>query len=309
MNINTFSRFGQLDSNRLAQLRPAALPAQSVAAPVAAPAATTAAPAASPSGAIQNLMTFGGDRKTAIGTLIASGAKAENPNVGFFGDVMRKLLGGTKTQSKQISAGQKIATKVRVKNFNLEELRLSTKAGNTTRHIDFNKQNPAGGTAQVKDVGTVIAKGQVKRMFDQTVTRTANGQTNIANNYYDPKTGQNFLRTNELTNRTDTTKMGTVESDKAKNSLRQLEVLGADGQADRRYTFNYGKSVRLENLGDNGQVTSSYNLSKKTDFFDLVDRLSLNPPSGQAAAAAPIAWGGAGGGGRAGLDRVNMVLH
>ncbi len=309
MNINTFSRIGQLDSNRLAQLRQVNFPAQSIAAPVAAPAPTAAAPAAVPAGAIQNLMTFGGDRKTAIGTLIASGAKAENPNVGFFGDVMRKLLGGTKTKSKQISASQTIATKVRVKNFNIEELRLSTKAGNTTRHIDFNKQNPAGGTAQVKDVGTVIAKGQVKRMFDQTVTRTANGQTNIANNYYDPKTGQNFLRTNELTNRTDTTKLGTVESDKAKNSLRQLEVLGADGQADRRYTFSYGKSVRLENLGDKGEVTSSYNLSKKTDFFGLVDRLSLNPPSGQAAAAAPIAWGGSGGGGRGGMDRVNMVLH
>lgn len=249
---------------------------------------------------VQNLQLFGGDRKTAIGTLIASGAKAENPDVGFFGDIFRKIFGGTKTKSKQISPTQTIETKVRVKNYNLEELRLSTRDGNTIRHVDFTNQNPAGGTAQVKDVGTVIAKGTVKRMFEQEITHTPGGQTKIENNYFDPKTGSNFLRTSEQTSSTETTKMGTVQSKKQGSSYRTIEVLGADGKADSRYVFNYGQSVRLENLDDQGHVTSSYNMSKKTDFFDLVDRLSLNPPS-KPAVAPNFAGLSVGGGGRAGF--------
>lgn len=315
MNIQNFSqsRIGRVDPSLLRlPTEPVRVP-PTRSAPPAAPTAPVAQPPmvsisqpqpAQPTG-IQNLQQFGGDRKQAIETLIASGAKPENPDVGFFGDVFRKIFGGTKTKSKQISPTQKITTKARVKNFNLEELRLSTRDGNTTRHIDFTKQNPAGGTAQVKDVGTVIAKGQVKRMFNQTVTNTAGG-AKIENSYFDPKTGQNFLRTTETTRSVETTKMGTVQSKKASQSFRTIEVLGADGGADRRYTFSYGNSVRLENLDDQGKVVSSYNLSRKTDFFDMVDRLSLAPPSGRVTPTPAFAVGG--GGGRGGFGR-NMVAH
>ena len=228
----------------------------------------------------ETLQTFGGDRQTAIGTLIASGAEAENPDVGFFGDVVRKIFGGSKTSSRQISPNQTIATKVKVKNFNLKELRLTTTSDGVTRHIDFSNQSPAGGTAEVKDIGQVIGAGQVERMFEQEVGVASDGRREITNNYFDPKTGQNFLRTTEVSKKTETTKLGTIKSKKKKSTDRFIEVLGKDGKVDRRYSFDYGsKRVRLENLDDYGNVTSSYKLSKKTDFFDLVDRLSNNPPS------------------------------
>jgi hypothetical protein len=310
MNVNLFqSGIGRINLSQLrlppefaGQLPTPAAPAPKP--PVANPPMVSISqptPAA-PTG-VQNLQLFGGDRKTAIGTLIASGAKAENPDVGFVGDVFRKLFGGTKTKTKVISPNQTIATKVKVKNFNLKELRLTTRDGNDIRHIDFVNQKPGGGTAQVKDAGSVIAQGEVKRMFTQTVTQ---GGRSIENNYFDPKTGANFLRTTEVSSRTETTKLGTVQSKKRKSSLRTLEVLGNDGKADRRYTFSYGKSVRLENLDDQGQVVSGYNLSKKTDFFDLVDRLSQNPPSGRVAASPAFAVGG--GGSRSGFNR-NIVAH
>ena len=278
----------ELPINRLTVLRP------TTPAPTPQPATPAPQPAAPQRSGVENLQLFGGDRKTAIGTLIASGAKAENPDVGFFGDVFRKLFGGTKTKSKQISPTQTITSQVKVKNFNLEELRLSTRDGNTTRHIDFSNQKPGGGTAQVKDAGTVIAQGQVERMFEQTVTAAPGGRK-IENNYFDPKTGQNFLRTSEVSSSTETTKMGTVQSKKAKSSLRTIEVLGADGEADRRYTFSYGRSVKLENLDDQGKVVSTYNMAKGTDFFDLVDRLSTSPPSGRTNATPVFASGGGGG--------------
>ncbi|MCA9781277.1 MAG: hypothetical protein KC800_31370 [Candidatus Eremiobacteraeota bacterium] len=287
--LRQFPVDSELPVNRLTAFRPTA---PVVPTPAPAP-ATPAQPAAPARSGVENLQLFGGDRKTAIGTLIASGAKAENPDVGFFGDVLRKIFGGTKTKSKQISPTQTITSKVRVKNFNLEELRLSTKDGNTTRHIDFGNQKPGGGTAQVKDAGTVIAQGQVERMFEQTVTAAPGGRK-IENNYFDPKTGQNFLRTTEVSSSTETTKMGTVQSKKAKSSLRTIEVLGADGEADRRYTFSYGRSVKLENLDDQGKVVSTYNMAKGTDFFGLVDRLSTSPPSGRTTATPVFAGGGGG---------------
>ena len=122
----------------------------------------------------QNLMLFGGDRKNAVETLIASGAKAENPKLGLFKDVMRKLVGGTKTSSKAISATQTIETKVKVKNFNLKALRLTTKGagvGNeqTVRHVDFAPTAPTGKKAQVKDIGSVIAQGTPTRLIEQEI--------------------------------------------------------------------------------------------------------------------------------------------
>lgn len=310
MNIRSL----QLHSNIGRLETPLAVTTSPVASPIA-PAAPVAldgvmvelSQVEAPRNGVQNLQLFGGDRKTAIGTLIASGAKAENPDVGFFGDVFRKLFGGTKTKSKNISPSQTIATQVKVKNFNLKKLRLTTRDGQTVRHIDFQNQKPTGGTAQVKDVGSVIAQGQVKRMFEQELTTTPNGQKQIENSFFDPKTGQNFLRTTETTNKIETTKMGTIQSDKAKSSLRQIEVLGPNGEADRRYVFSYGQSVRLENLDADGQVVSTYNLSKKTDFFELVDRLSANPPSARSESVAPaFPAGGVGGGGGIGLERFNV---
>jgi hypothetical protein len=238
---------------------------------------------------IQNLQLFGGDRKQAIETLIASGAKPENPQLGFFKNVMRKVFGGTKTSSKQISATQSIGTKVKVRNFGLKGLRLTTKGNNagveTRRHVDFKPSKPGGGQAQVKDIGTVIGKGTPFRMFEQEIKRPGGGrQGEIRNSYFDPKTGQKFMQTSEVANSFTTTKLGQVTSKKKKSTDRQIDLLGPDGKATSRYNFDYGtKRVTLQNLNAQGEVTSSYRLSKKTDYFKLVDRLSQNPPSAQQA--------------------------
>lgn len=270
----------------------------------------------------ETLQLFGGDRKTAIGTLIASGAKGENPDTSFFQDVFRKLFGGTKTKSKRISPTQTIGTKFKVKNFNLKELRLTTQApgeggAQVLRHIDFKTQAPTGGTAQIKDIGGVIAKGTPKRVFEQNVQYPAAGrQGKVVNHYFDPKTGQPFLRTTEVADRLETTKLGDVRSHKNKRTDRQIELLNADGDPTRRYVFDYGsKNIRLENLNSQGEVTSSYKLSKKTDFFDTVAQLSQNSPSARAAAAqallnAPSQFGAVGGGGRSFLDRfAHLAQH
>lgn len=235
----------------------------------------------------QNLMLFGGDRKHAIETLVASGAKAENPKVGFFKNILRKFAGGkTKTVAKPISADQTITSKVKVKNFHVKDLRLTTKGpkeGNheTLRHIDFNPKTPAGKTAQVKDVGTVIGKGTPKRMFEQNIEHPHQGEPGrIKNSYFDPKTGQKFLQTTEIAGDIEKDKFGTVKSHKDKNTYRQIDVLGADGKADQRYVFDYrARSIRLEGLDDAGQITSTQKLPNKTDYFKLVNQLSLTPPS------------------------------
>ena len=240
----------------------------------------------------QNLMLFGGDRKTAIETLVGSGAKAENPKLGFFKNTLRKIFGGTTTASKRISGEQTIHTKVKNRNFNLKALRLSTKeqnpnGGETVRHVDFATKTPTGKNAQVKDVGSVIAQGTPTRMFEQEHSPAAAGKLGeVKSSYYDPKTGQKFLQTKEIADKISADKAGTLKSSKNKNTLRQIEVLGDDGQADRRYTFDYRtKKVKLDNLGPDGNVTSSYNMSKKTDYFKLVEQLSKTPPSSKPAAS------------------------
>lgn len=238
----------------------------------------------------QNLMLFGGDRKKAIETLVASGAKAENPKLGFFKNILRKFAGGkTKTVNKPISAEQSITSKVKVKNFNVKDLRLTTQGkreGNheTVRHIDFNPQTPKGKTAQVKDVGTVIGKGTAKRMFEQNIEHPHQGEPGrIKNSYFDPKTGQKFLQTSEVSGHIEKDKFQTWKSHKDRNTYRQIDVLGADGKADQRYIFDYGaKSIRLEGLNDAGEVVSTQKLSSKTDYFKLVNQLSLAPPSSKA---------------------------
>ena len=246
----------------------------------------------------QNLMLFGGDRKHAIETLVASGAKPENPKVGFFKNILRKFAGNkTKTVAKPISADQTITSKVKVKNFQVKDLRLTTqgkKEGNkeTVRHIDFNPKTPTGKNAQVKDVGTVIGKGTAKRMFEQEVEHPHQGEPGrVKNSYFDPKTGQKFLQTTEVAGDIEKDKFGTIKSHKDKNTYRQIDLLGSDGKADQRYVFDYrAKSIRLEGLDDKGQITSTQKLSGKTDYFKLVDQLSLKPPSSQVAPApAPAA--------------------
>ncbi len=250
----------------------------------------------------ENLMLFGGDRKKAIETLVASGAKAENPKVGFFKNILRKFAGGkTKTSSKQISAEQKISSKVKVKNFQVKDLRLTTQAnkeGNkeTLRHVDFAPTTPKGKKAQVKDIGSVIGAGSPKRMFEQEIERPGQGEPGrVKNSYYDPKTGNKFLQTSEVAPNLETDKLGQVRSKKSKNTYRQIDVLGADGKADQRYVFDYGaKSIRLETLNDEGQVSGSRKLSKKTDYWKVLDGLSNKPPSSQVAAAPAAPQGGGG---------------
>ena len=273
--------------------------------PLPAPAPAPANPAPAPSGPQPtpnqvNLLTFGGDRKKAIGTLIASGAKAENPKLGFFKNVFRKIFGGTSTKSKNLGQGQTITTKVRNKNFEVKELRLSTREGGKTRHIDF---HPAGG--EVKDIGNLLAKGEVKRMFDQEISRDNQGRTVIKSNYFDPKTGRQTLRVTEASRKVETTKFGTVESKRKDDTFRQIEVLGADGSTSGRYTFDHSrKSYRFENLNKDGSVRSSYNLSRKTDFHGLVERLSSRPASG----GLPVGGFSGGGGGRT-EPGIRMNLH
>lgn len=238
----------------------------------------------------QNLMLFGGDRKQAIETLVASGAKAENPKVGFFKNILRKFAGGkTKTVAKPISANQTITSKVKVKNYQVKDLRLTTqgkKEGNheTIRHIDFNPATPTGKKAQVKDVGTVIGKGSARRMFEQDIENPHQGEPGrIKNSYYDPKTGKKFLQTSEVAANIEKDKFGTVKSHKDRNTYRQIDLLDGEGKADKRYVFDYGaKSIRLEDLDGSGQVTSVQKLSSKTDYFKLVDQLSNTPPSSAA---------------------------
>lgn len=263
-----------------AQAAPAATPSESFQ-------ASEAAQLAGLRSGPQNLMLFGGDRKQAIETLVASGAKAENPKVGFFQNILRKFAGGkTKTVNKPISASQSITSKVKVKNFKVQDLRLTTKGareGNqeTVRHIDFNPTTPTGKTAQVKDVGTVIGKGTAKRMFEQQIEHPHQGEPGrIKNSYFDPKTGQKFMQTSEVSSRIDKDKAQTWKSHKDRNTYRQIDLLGSDGKADQRYVFDYGaKSIRLENLNDRGEVVGTQKLSKKTDYWKLVNQLSLKPPS------------------------------
>jgi hypothetical protein len=251
---------------------------------------------------VQNLQLFGGDRKRAVETLIASGAKAENPKTNLFQDIGRKLFGGTKTSSKPISATQNIHSAVKVKNFKFKELRLTTQGTNgagqrTLRHVDFLPKTPTGADAQVRDAGTVIAKGSVTRMFEQEITNPSGGRPGkVVNNYFDPKTGQQFLKTTETAPSLETTKMGTVVSRESRATDRQIEVMNGEGQVTRRYVFDYGsKSVRLQNLDADGGVASTYNLSKKTNFNNLVDQLSKNSPSSRATLAlgmSPVLGGG-----------------
>lgn len=195
------------------------------------PAPTSTSPAPTPNQV--NLLTFGGDRKTAIGTLIANGAKPENPKVGFFKNVFRKIFGGTTTKKTPLGPTQTLTTKVRNKNFGVKELRLSTRQGGKIRHIDF---HPKG--AEVKDIGNLLAKGEVKRMFDQEISRDNRGRTVIKSNYFDPKTGRQTLRVTEASRKVETTKFGTVESKRKDDTFRQIEVLGTDGSTSARYTFD-----------------------------------------------------------------------
>lgn len=334
MNISNFlqsgiGRVNLADLERDIQFRPpvTSRPAP-VQAPVARPVARPAtpptfqpvqlsAPAANTSSRtnVQNLQLFGGDRKTAIETLIASGAKAENPSTNLFQDIARKLFGGTKTSNRRISGTQTINSRVKVRNFKFKELRLTTQGTNgagqrTLRHIDFLPKTPTGATAKVKDAGTVIAKGQVTRMFEQEITQPGPGRLGkVVNNYFDPKTGVQFLKTTETAPRLETTKMGTVVSDKSRATDRTIEVLGADGSTTKRYLFDYGsKSVRLENLNTDGSVASSYRLSKKTDFGKLVDQLSKNSPSARASRSV-VGGGFSGGGGRGRFEGIRVVHH
>lgn len=314
MNINRFrtnSRFGRLDLERF-QPAPPRTPAPRVftprppvaAAPAPAP-TPVAQPTSPPAGARPtpnqvNLLTFGGDRKQAVETLIASGAKPENPKTGFFKDVFRKIFGGTTTKKKAIGPTQTLTTKVRNKNFEVKELRLSTREGGKTRHIDF---HPNGG--EVKDIGKMLAGGEVKRMFDQKLSRDARGRTVIESNYFDPKSGRQLLRVTEASRKVKTTKFGTVESKVSGDTFRQIEVLGTDGSTNGRYTFDHGRgSYRFENLDKDGTVLSSYNLSRKTDFHQLVERLGSR-------SSGTVAFGGGGGGGGGGRTHpgVRMQAH
>lgn len=251
---------------------------------------------------VQNLMRYGGDRKQAVETLIASGAKAANPDLPWYKDAFRALgLGGDKKASKDISADQTIYSNVRARNFNLLDLRLTTKGTSpegheTRRHIDLETDGMGDGgwTAQVKDAGKVIAKGSPNRMFEQDIKGAPRGQTSeIANTYIDPKTGAPFMRTNERSNWIETDKMGQVKSHKDGSTYRQIDMLGADGKVNQRYVFDYAnKSIRLESIDAEGAVTSSRPMSKGTDYWAVVDRLSLAPPS-SLPQASPVVSGAA----------------
>jgi hypothetical protein len=234
-----------------------------------------------------NLRLFGGDRKTAVETLIASGAKAENPKVGFVKNIFRKVFGGTTNTTKDISAKQKIETNVKNKNFHVEDLRLSTVGqqdynSKTVRHIDFKPVTPEGRAAEVKDIGTVIAKGTPIREFEQNIEFPGAGQNgNVTSGYFDPKTGKKFLQTSETGPQINQDKLGAYHAADSKQTSRQIDLLNGDGQATQRYVFgNTGN--RLENLSADGSVSSSSPLGRGVNYSSLVDSLSKTPPSVQA---------------------------
>lgn len=229
----------------------------------------------------QALKQAGGDRLQAVQTLVKSGAKAENPKLNIFKDIARKLFGGTTTKTKHISPQQSINTSVKNRNFKLKRLRLTTRdqapgADQVLRHVDLHPQTPGGGRAQVKDIGTVIAKGEAKNILEQRVNHPKDGQQGeIKNNFFDPVSGRNYLRTYESADRLFTDKAGTVKSGEGANTYRQIDVVNNRGDASQRYVFDYAKkNFVFQNLNSEGEVTNSYNISQKTNYHDLVRKLA-----------------------------------
>lgn len=245
--------------------------------------------AAGPSGP-QVLQQFGGDRlKLVQKALAASGGKApQNPEVPWYGKLLMPFIGDKrKTVSKDFGPDQTVTTKFKVKKFKLDNVRLTTREGLTLRHVDFPNTRPSTGKrGQVKDVGEIIAKGQPTRMFTQEVRRPQNGQQGeIKNTYFDPKTGQPFLKTLERSNQQGEDKFQTVKSLKGKQTYREIDVLGGNGQVTGRYVFDYGQKQQFHQAFDEqGKLTRTTRLPKKADYFKTVDLLSKQPPSSAAPA-------------------------
>lgn len=263
-------------------------PRRPVAGPVA-PLAAVARPAPQRSQleGLAALQQFGGDRKQALQTLVASGARAENPKLPWFKNVLRLFAGDkSKTVNKAISQKQSLNTKVKVKNFHLKKLRLTTldhQHGRTTevRHIDFATRTPKGKKGEVKDIGQILAAGKVTRMVDQYVRKPKDGDKGtIDNKYFDPKTGQNFMQTHEVAQEIEKDKNGTYKSHKNKQTYREINLFDGEGRMDARFVFDYGGgSIRREVFDDQGKVVESTPLGKHTDYWKMVDELSLTPPS------------------------------
>jgi hypothetical protein len=260
------------------------------AAPKAAQQQSGAAGASTAGGPAETLKAFGGDRKAAIGSLVASGAKAENPKLGFFKKLGAKIFGGSTTKSKRISANQTINTKVKNRNFQLKRLRLTTESrkpgtDRVLRHVDFHTQAPTGGRAEVKDIGAVIGRGQPRRLIEQEINNPKDGQPGqVKNSFFDPKTGQPFMQTMEVSSKLGQDKTGLVHSKGREGTYREINLLGANGKANRRYVFDYDKkSYRLEHLNPKGEVTGTYKLPRRTNYQKLVGQLSETPPSSRPA--------------------------
>ena len=142
-----------------ASVRPTTTPAAAAPAPAA---TQSAPPAAQDSIALsqdaqragtrtptENLLMFGTDRKKVIETLQASGAKGENPKLGFFKNLGRKFLGlfgKDETETKQVGPDQSLKFKFKLKNYELKNLTLRTedKENRIKRAIDFSTRRPNG---------------------------------------------------------------------------------------------------------------------------------------------------------------------
>jgi hypothetical protein len=124
-------------------------------------------------------------------------------------------------------------------------------------------------------------------VFEQEVRRPQAGQPGrIKNTYFDPKTGQPFLKTREFSRKQRETDFHTVRSVKGPQTLREIRVLGEGGRTSERYVFDYGNKRYYHRTYDaQGAPVKTDRLPKGTDYFKTVDRLSHQPPSSRAASS------------------------
>jgi hypothetical protein len=143
------------------------------------------------------------------------------------------------------------------------------------RHTDFSTQKPEGGTAEIKDVGKLLGRGTPKGLMEQDIYHPEGSRIGrVVSDYFDPNTGQNFLRTTELGSELQENDKGTVSVKNKADTYRQIDVLGQNGKSETRYVFDQKNGPRMESLDSKGKVTGVTQMSKDTNYKNLVKSLS-----------------------------------